>query len=81
MYDRNAVGQNLFIGAALHKAFVAVDERGTEAAAATALVMELTSAAVGEPVQFRVDRPFIYMIQDPTTNTILFAGRVLNPAG
>jgi serine protease inhibitor len=32
-------------------------------------------------VQFRVDRPFIYMIQDPTTNTILFAGRVLNPAG
>jgi serpin B len=81
MYDRNAVGQNLFIGAALHKAFIAVDERGTEAAAATALVMELTSAAVGEPVQFRVDRPFIYTIQDPTTNTILFAGRVLNPAG
>lgn len=81
MYDRDAVGQNLFIGAALHKAFVAVDERGTEAAAATALVMELTSAAVGEPVQFRVDRPFIYTIQDPTTNTLLFAGRVLNPAG
>jgi serpin B len=81
MYDRTAVGENLYIGAALHKAFIAVDERGTEAAAATALIMELTSALIGEPIDLRIDRPFIFAIRDVSTQTLLFMGRVVNPAG
>ena len=64
----------------IHKAFVKVDESGTEAAAATAVIMEATSAPVDEPVEMRVDHPFIYAIYDQETGTILFLGRVLNPA-
>ena len=70
--------RELMIGDVLHKAFVSVDEAGTEAAAATAVVMELT-AHPGMPVQVTIDQPFIYMIRDIETETVLFAGRVLNP--
>lgn len=73
--------RDLFIGAVLHKAFVAVDEVGTEAAAATVVVMKLTSAPIGEPFVFRADRPFLYLIHDGQTGSVLFLGRVLNPAG
>jgi len=51
--------QDLYIGSVLHKAFVSVDEQGTEAAAATAVIMELTSALPDEPITFTVDRPFM----------------------
>jgi serpin B len=57
---------------------VAVDESGTEAAAATAVVMELTSIPES-PVQVTIDRPFIFLIRDIETGAILFVGRVLNP--
>ncbi len=73
--------RDLFISDVIHKAFVAVDEKGTEAAAATAVIMELTSAPMGEPITFTVDRPFVYMIRDQQTGSILFLGRVLDPAG
>jgi len=73
--------RDLYIGAVLHKAFVSVDEDGTEAAAATAVIMGVTSAPVGEPITFTVDRPFIYLIRDGATGSILFLGRVLEPAG
>ena len=63
-----------------HKAFVAVDEEGTEAAAATAVVMRLTSAPA-EQVEMRVDRPFLFLIRDNETGAILFLGHVVNPAG
>lgn len=79
MYDQAAQAENLFVSAALHKAFVAVDEAGTEAAAATAIIIELTSALIDEPLAIRIDRPFFFAIQD-TLNTVLFAGRVVNPA-
>ena len=69
---------DLFIGAVLHKAFVAVDEAGTEAAAATAVVMKLMSSPVS-PVQVTVDRPFVFLIRDLETGAILFVGRVVNP--
>jgi serpin B len=69
----------LFIGAVLHKSFVAVDEEGTEAAAVTAVIMELV-AQPPAPVSFTADRPFIFLIQDIETGSILFIGRVLNPA-
>ena len=61
-----------------HKAFILVDERGTEAAAATAVTMERSIAA--PPIEVRVDRPFIFLIRDRGTGAILFLGRVLNPA-
>jgi serpin B len=70
--------QSLFIEEVIHQAFVEVDEAGTEAAAATAVVVTLT-AAPGEPKEVTIDRPFIFMIRDIETGTILFVGRVLNP--
>jgi serpin B len=79
MFDQGATSENLFISAVLHKAFIAVDEQGTEAAAATAIIIEATSLQVGEPLDIRIDRPFVFAIQDTTTSTVLFAGRVLTP--
>ena len=70
--------RDLFIADVIHKAFVSVDEAGTEAAAATAVVMKLT--AVPEvPVEVTVERPFIFLIRDIETDTILFVGRIVNP--
>lgn len=71
--------QDLYIGSVLHKAFVSVDENGTEAAAATAVIMQLTSAFADEPITFNVDRPFIYLIRDGQTGSVLFVGRVMDP--
>jgi len=67
---------DLYIGKAIHKAFVNVGERGTEAAAATAIEARLTS---GPPAVFRADHPFIFLIQDNQTGNILFMGRVADP--
>ncbi len=72
--------QELFVSDVFHKAFVAVDEEGTEAAAATAVVIGVTSLPMSE-LELTIDRPFIFMIRDIETNSILFVGRVLNPAG
>ncbi|MFC2020816.1 serpin family protein [Chloroflexota bacterium] len=69
---------DLFIDEVIHKAFVSVDEAGTEAAAATAVIMKL-SAAPEEPVAVTIDRPFIFLIRDIETGAILFIGHVLNP--
>jgi len=70
--------RELSISAVLHKAFVSVDEAGTEAAAATAVVVGLTSAPAG-PVEVTVDRPFLFLIRDLKTGTLLFLGRVVDP--
>jgi len=69
----------LMISDVIHQAFVSVDEAGTEAAAATAVIMKLTSAPA-EPQEVRVDRPFIFVIRDIQTGALLFVGRVMNPA-
>jgi serpin B len=72
--------RDLFISNILHKAFVDVDEAGTEAAAATAVVMlESASMPPEDSVTMKLDRPFLFLIQDEDTGTVLFAGRVLNP--
>jgi serpin B len=68
-----------FLSEAIHKAFVKVDENGTEAAAATAMMMETTSAAPSPPIEIRLDRPFIFAIYDRETEAVLFLGRVLDP--
>jgi len=70
--------RDLYIGAVLHKAFVSVDEAGTEAAAATAVVIKVT-ALPAPSVELTVDHPFIFLIRDQPTGTILFVGRVVNP--
>jgi len=74
-----AVGPTLFISDVVHKAFVAVDEEGTEAAAATAVVVGTDSAPAPELVEFRADRPFVFMIRANQTGSLLFVGRVLDP--
>lgn len=71
--------RDLWIDEVLHKAFVSVDEAGTEAAAATAVMMRLT-ALPSPPVEVKVERPFVFLIRDLETSTILFIGRVLNPS-
>ncbi len=70
----------LFIGHVFHKAFVAVDEAGTEAAAATAVVMPRAgSAAPADPTRFQADHPFMFFIRDVKNDAILFVGRVSDP--
>jgi serpin B len=73
--------RDLFISAVIHKAFVKVEETGTEAAAATAVIMMTTSVAPPEepPVRIAVDRPFLFLIRDDVTGSILFIGRVADP--
>jgi serpin B len=71
----------LFISDVLHKAFISVDENGTEAAAATVVMMAMSAAIVEEqPVEVRIDHPFIFAIRDTQTGTLLFVGRVMNPS-
>jgi len=67
----------LFIDEAYHKAFIAVDEKGAEAAAATAVVMNETGIPAGP--EFKADRPFLFLIRDQVTGAILFLGKVVNP--
>jgi len=69
----------LVISHVVHKTRITVDEEGTEAAAATAVAMEPTSAQVGERHDLKLDRPFLYVIHDVATGTPLFLGVVNNP--
>lgn len=71
-------GKDLSISNVLHKAFVEVNEEGTEAAAATAVVMMTTSIRSPIPI-FRANRPFIFLIKDNQTGSILFMGKVVDP--
>ena len=75
--------RKLYIQEIIHQAYVEVNEEGTEAAAATAVVMWGKGAVPAEsPVPvFRADHPFIFLIQDNTSGNILFMGRVENPNG
>lgn len=69
----------LFISDVVHKAMVAVDEKGTEAAAATAVIMATESAAMAPSISFQADRPFLFIIRDTTSGAVLFMGRVEDP--
>ena len=73
--------ERLNIQAVVHQANITVDEEGTEAAAATAVVMEASSApAPEEPVVVTLDRPFTYWLRDTVNDTIVFMGRVNDPS-
>ncbi|HEY3143883.1 MAG TPA: serpin family protein [Acidimicrobiales bacterium] len=78
--DLSGIAPGAGIGAAVHAANITVDETGTEAAAATA-VAGVTSAAPGQTITVKVDRPFLFLIQHRTTGTPLFYGRVADPRG
>lgn len=71
----------IFVSNVVHQAFVDVTEEGTEAAAATGVVSNAPSPVPPPPKVFRADRPFVYLIRDTQKGTILFMGRVTNPAG
>jgi serine protease inhibitor len=72
--------RDLYISAILHKAFVAVDEEGTEAAAATGMAMQLTSVvAPAKVVVFCANHPFVFLIRDRASGAILFMGRFVDP--
>lgn len=72
--------EKLFVGFIVHQANITVDEAGTEAAAATAVGVGVTSAPVDQPVDMVVDRPFIFAIRDTVTGAVVFMGRVGDPS-
>jgi serpin B len=71
----------LYLSNVFHKTFIAVDEKGTEAAAATAAVVMRATAMrqTSPPIQVKVDRPFLYAIQNVPSGACLFLGRVTDP--
>ena len=71
--------KDLFISDVLHKAFVEVNEEGTEAAAATIVMLEGLGISKHPPPVFRADRPFLFLIQENATGGILFMGRMAVP--
>jgi len=74
-----AAGPGLAISDVAHKAFVDVSEKGTEAAAATGTAMYAAMRMPERPVVFRADHPFVFLIRDTRTGTMLFIGRVMDP--
>jgi serine protease inhibitor len=71
---------NLYIGAVIQKAYVDVNEEGTEAAAATAVTGVLAALRPTPPIIFRADQPFMFVIRDNRSRSILFIGRASNPS-
>jgi serpin B len=75
----DGIGPKLLVSGAVHATKVIVDEDGTEAAAATAIMVGTASAPADQPVDIRADHPFLYVIRDTDTGAVLFVGRVLDP--
>ena len=79
-FSRISSSEGLMISDVIHQANVTVDEKGTEAAAATAVIMAPTSAAgnapeIQKPITFRADHPFLFFIQHNCTGAVLYLGR------
>jgi serpin B len=72
--------KNLFVDEVIHKAFIEVNEHGTEAAAATAAIIGLKSSLRDDPVRFNADHPFVYLLLDQQTGCIIFTGRLVKPS-
>jgi serpin B len=71
--------RELFLSAVIHKAFVDVNEEGTEAAAATGIAVVATAARADQPIVFRADHPFLLLIRDTRSGGVLFMGRLTQP--
>jgi len=80
MADPPNPADRLFIQKVFHKAFIAVDEKGTEAAAATAVIMDRAGGPPQKPVEMVADHPFMYFIRDIKSGLVMFAGRVHDPS-
>ncbi len=78
MADIEQLGLNVYISDVLHASFIEVDEKGTEAAAATAVEMRMESMPLPAPV-VEFNRPFLFVIEEPETGTILFMGQLVDP--
>lgn len=72
--------KNLYVDEVIHKAFIEVNEQGTEAAAATAAIISLKSSLREEPVRFNANHPFVFFLLDRQTGCIIFAGRLVKPS-
>ncbi|KAL3732777.1 hypothetical protein ACJRO7_022319 [Eucalyptus globulus] len=72
-------GGNLYVSSIFHKSFIEVNEEGTEAAAASAGVIRLKGLAFPEKIDFVADHPFLFLVREDMTGTVLFVGQVLNP--
>ena len=70
---------DVYIGDVMHATYLEIDERGTEAAAVTAIMMEVTSMPERPKYTFHCDHPFLFLIRDTSTNAILFMGQILDP--
>ena len=77
---RGIADTDLFISQVVHKTFLRIDEKGTEAAAATGIEVEVTSAPAVPPPTFRADHPFLVLIRDRPTGAVLFLGRIADPS-
>jgi serpin B len=71
--------RDLYISAVVHKAFVDVNEKGTEAAGATGVIVGARSAGVRRVAEFKADHPFVFLIRDRRSDSVLFLGRLANP--
>merc|ERR1712179_885069 len=78
--DLSGIGgtKDLFVSNVIHKAFLEVNEKGSEAASATAVVI-MTRMMIREPPPFKADHPFLFYIRDNRSNFILFSGRYVKP--
>lgn len=70
----------LFVSDVLHESVLKLDEQGLEGAAATAVMMRLTSVVIDQPVEVRVDRPFLLLVRHASTGAVYFLARVTDPA-
>ncbi|MED6218257.1 hypothetical protein PIB30_025180 [Stylosanthes scabra] len=75
----SSVSQNLYVSSIYHKSFIEVNEEGTEAAAASAATIKLRSIQFPSKIDFVADHPFLFLIREDLTGTVLFIGQVLNP--
>lgn len=78
MVDLDSIGENVFISSVFQSTFIEVEEQGTEAAAVTGIGMRATSAPTDPPEVIEFNQPFIFLIEEKETNTILFAGQLHN---
>ena len=72
--------ESIYVSDVFHQVFVELNEEGTEAAAATGVVMTTESTMISEPPRFTADHPFLFFLRDDATGAILFAGRMAQPS-